>query len=336
MAHLAYLTEQNQSTNNKQLDRILFALCRFEAWRIRKQVGKSRTVVFTLPGQSCTTILLPAIQRVFPCERHVFVYDNCIDSTTRAYYQQQQTTTDVSNTTPIQPLVNKYLVNEDDFAMTLSCLSSAQHASIVESWMSSVDAFIKLKHSSNKLETEYVPFVCRLGYLLANTGQLGNGLVDVSDVALSNVLQYITGSRSRPLDNIILAKARDTLIQCQQKYYTVMTKQQQPNQTDIEACVFVHKAILIGNTTLLDTVQPKKEWSLKAAKKLTACACCSPEDDDEDLDEDNEEGEGEDFKISRDQIETSPVVRSRYKPRYVDGKSTFAFDPSKFTMIAIE
>ena len=29
----------------------------------------------------------------------------------------------------------------------------------------------------------------------------------------------------------------------------------------IEKCVFTHKAILIGEKTLLDTVQPKEDWS---------------------------------------------------------------------------
>ena len=49
----------------------------------------------------------------------------------------------------------------------------------------------------------------------------------------------------------------------------------------IEDCTFAHKMILIGDKTLPDTVIPKKEWSLKAAKKMTSCACCFPGEEDE-------------------------------------------------------
>merc|ERR1712238_57345 len=120
---------------------------------------------------------------------------------------------------------------------------------------------------------------------------------------------------------------------------------------NIEACVFMHKGILIGNKTLLDTVKPEEGWSLLAAKKLTSCACCDPEEDDEDDGEDdnvdysdedgenmkserNEDGRNidEDDVIGGDSSKTSNIsTPSENALRYVNGKSAFAFDPSLFT-----
>ena len=89
----------------------------------------------------------------------------------------------------------------------------------------------------------------------------------------------------------------------------------------IEECAFAHKGILIENKTLMDTVQPSEDWSLKAAKKLTSCACCMPGEGDE---EEELKDEG-----APKQLRTIFTASSTY----VDGKVAFAFDPSKFTGI---
>ena len=85
----------------------------------------------------------------------------------------------------------------------------------------------------------------------------------------------------------------------------------------MEDCVFRHKSILLGDKTLLDTVLPSKEWTLKAAKKISGCSCCAPEDDEED----------EDGATNSDGVDQSLALP---QSTYVDGKAKFAFDPSKF------
>ena len=97
---------------------------------------------------------------------------------------------------------------------------------------------------------------------------------------------------------------------------------------DIEACVFTHKAILLGDKTLIDTVQqPKEDWSLKAAKKLKSCLCCSH---GEENDEDEENNNGE---LSKPKLEMDLSVPRCQKAvsKYIDGKAQFAFDPTKFS-----
>ena len=93
--------------SREKMQRILFGLCRMEALRVRYQVGKcgplsvltfcflhlltlglfagdAKTVLFTIPGQAVTPILLPLLQAAFPEDRHVFGYQSCIESVERA------------------------------------------------------------------------------------------------------------------------------------------------------------------------------------------------------------------------------------------------------------
>ena len=74
------IVKKVQRISTQQYERIIFALCRLDAWRVRDSIGTSRTVLFSLPGQSCIPILLPLIQKVFVHDRHVFVYDGCCPS----------------------------------------------------------------------------------------------------------------------------------------------------------------------------------------------------------------------------------------------------------------
>jgi hypothetical protein len=351
MSSLAKLSTNLKCINNTSdtLENILFALCRLESWRVRKQIGSNRTVVITLPGQSCTAPLLPTLQKVFPCERHVFIYDGCFDSVKRGLYakkrkyneEQQQSQQSLGGTiptlraisvgTPIIPLSSIH--NLDKMLASLPY----DQADIVESWMSSVDTFLSLKNNEKK--SGYVPFVCRLGFLMGQTGRLGNGTVDQSDLALSNLMEYITGSKSRKLSystekamSCLIAVRDDTLKEMESTKYPKLTEDEKKM---IEACVFAHKGILIGDKTLLDTVQPNKDWSLKAAKKLKSCLCCIPGEGGEE----EEEGSDEEEESKNSKIETSDekqpndkkVVNQPKSGGYVDGKAGFAFDPSKFT-----
>ncbi len=334
----------SSKATSKDLKKIVFGLCRLSAWEVRNQVGANRTVVFTLPGQSSTASLLPSLQSAFPCERHVFVYDGCIDSTARALRNLRMKRhsvgsdslplsipTVVSATTPITPLPLASVPKMKDL---LSPFSYYQ-AGAIEAWFSSVDAFLTLKHHEKK--TGYTPFVCRLGFLMSQVGRLGNGKVDQSQLALTNVLQYITGSKSRSLEDGVLESARNVLngirdadLNYAKQYEGILSEN---DRQAIEACAFAHKQILIENKTLMDTVQPKVEWSLKAAKKLTSCACCMPGQGEED--EEEEEEKNEDDSNGDKSPDAAVVAEKKSKPvskapAYVDGKTTFAFDPTKF------
>ena len=353
MTTLAYLIELKIIPTTK-MERILLGLCRMSAWAERETIGNNRTVVFTLPGQSCTANLLPLLQNAFPSERHVFAYDGCVNSVYRGVmmrknFEPSATTSmpgDITATTPISRLNNIR-----NYASVLAALP-ANHADTVETWMSSVDTFLRLKE--NEAKNGYLPFVCRMGFLMGQTGKLGNGDVDQTELALKNVLQYITGSKSRTLKDEMMDAAKSALLDARDCDPVLLDDKAGKRFTEqqkvlIEACVFAHKGILIGDKTLLDTVQPKTHWSLKAAKKLTSCACCFPgqgEDENEDGDEDEDENiDSSDNAISmsipgaftnNESQRSGTRLRSssgfgRKKETYVDGKTSFAFDPSKFT-----
>jgi hypothetical protein len=207
------------------------------------------------------------------------------------------------------------------------------HADTVEAWMSSVDTFLSMKE--NEKENDYLPFVLRMGFLMGATGTLGNGTKDVSDTCLMNLLQYVTGSRSRPIREEIVDAARQVLLEVQTSCMESVkgfNNFSEAQTSAMEDCVFVHKNILIGDKTLIDTVQPMKEWSLKAAKKMTGCSCCAPEEE-----EDEEEEETSESKTSTRGGALDMSVPGAFasglgqKAKYVDGKAGFAFDPSKFS-----
>lgn len=328
MIFLAKFAEED-SISSEDLDMAVFALCRLEAWRLREQVGEHRTLVIIIPGQSTTYNILPSLQKMFPCERHVFIYDGLLDSVSRGLRLMKDPNAAASFSIsrhcsacyPIKKLTS--LTNFDELLSKLSL----DKASIVESWISSVDVFLNLKHAEKK--TGYIPFVCRLGFLLSQVGKLGNGSIEQSDLALTNLLQYMTGSRSRALKKEFLETAQLEMKNVRDLEVASMAKSKQLGQDEIEiieACAFAHKGILIENKTLMDTVQPKIEWSLKAAKKLTSCACCMPGEDDDEEKETEEENEATNDELNRKTIQ-------KPEPGYVDGKTMFAFDPSKFTGI---
>ena len=136
-------------------------------------------------------------------------------------------------------------------------------AGIVESWMASVDAFLLLK--SDEKINNYTPFVCRMGFIMGRTG-LGNlpsdKVEEMNELALVNLLQYITGSRSRPLKEEVVTAAKKALEEVKTKAVAAVKGYQITKNEDrklLEACCFLHHGILLGDKTLLDTVQPKKK-----------------------------------------------------------------------------
>jgi len=350
MTTLALIIANNtQNITTQQFETVIFALCRLDAFRVRESVGVSRTVLFTLPGQACVPLLLPLIQKVFVHERHLFVYDGCCHSVEYGLglinkygssYRQKaskeewelvsKTPIVNSATFPMAPLRHNRALPD-----TLSKLNSSQ-ASIVEAWMASVDVFLDMKSKEKK--NFYTPFVCRLGFLMKRSG-IGNGDgSDLSELALKNVLEFISGSKSRALPEKVLEAAKSSLKRKRSEFEdAVQSNKLTPDEKIlIEKSVFTHKSILIGEKTLLDTVQPKPDWSLKAAKKLKSCLCCLPGEGDEEDESDNEgETTGENVDNGRsdtDQSQSNGRSDNKGgKPKYVDGKAQFAFDPTMFS-----
>lgn len=350
MSLLALLISKSNTHNitTRQFERTIFSLCRLDAWRVRDSVGASKTVLFALPGQNCVPLLLPMIQKIFVHERHVFVYDGCCHSVEMGVslrkqygssYRQQAVKEEweevsatpkvISATFPMAPLRHNRELPE-----TLAKLNGVQ-ASIVETWMASVDTFLDMKSKERK--NFYTPFVCRMGFLMKRSG-IGNGNgSDLSDLALKNVLQYVSGSRSRALPDEVMNAAVTSLNASRTKFEDAVKdcKLTAEEANLIEKCVFTHKSILIGEKTLLDTVQPKEDWSLKAAKKLKSCMCCAPGEGDEE-DEDDDEAADENGESSGDKRKLDMAMPRAFasnaggRSKYVDGKAAFAFDPTKF------
>jgi len=362
----------------------LFVLCFFcfaLTWSLimistYERTGTSRTVVFTLPGQSVTPALLPLLYKSFPHERHVFAYDTCFESVARGLMLRNTT---VKLSGMMLPSGNggaagDSLIVDGALRMPSWVTSSApisqlksirklgdaladlpgDQASIVEAWMASIDAFLKLKEEERT--NNYTPFVCRMGLIMGRTG-LGNLASDkveeLNELALVNLLQYITGSRSRPLKNDTVLAAKKALEEAKSKCADDSKPFKQFSLDEkklLEACCFLHHGILIGDKTLMDTVQPQKEWSLKAARKLQSCACCDPEEEEEEDEDGNDAntGDSESGKVDMTMpgafamglnkrpnataggSEDAPAAK-KTQAGYVDGsRGAGAFDLSKF------
>ena len=276
----------------------------------------------TLPGQAVTAPLLPILQQVFPCERHVFVYDGCANVVSRCLLERMLPEEEfrrsfpsaIRHTTPLDRSLTKQIPPLADALRELPL----NFADATECWMTSVNAMLQLKE--NEKTNQYLPFVCRLQLLLTQ------GTPEERHLALVNLLQFMTGSRSRPLP--------DGAVQDAEAVVSTFYSSDPPKlaihlHRAVEDCVFRHKSILLGDKNLLDTVLPSKEWSLKAAKKVSGCSCCAPDDDDENENDENKGGASSDPLVSQDPNDgfTSMSKRSNY----VDGKTKFAFDPSKFS-----
>ena len=320
MAQFAHLVEQ-EILSIKKLQRILFGLVRLEAHRVRDQVGPLRTIAFTL-AQATVPTLTPLLQKVFQEERHVFCYDGCCASVGRAMVDRNKKESQHSgriyrlnssllHTTPLYLSLTRAIPALGP-ALTNLPISLAD---TTETWMASVDTFFKLKEDE-KLN-RYLPYVCKLGFLV-NDSSIQEGTERF--FALRNLMEFITGSRTHPLDDVVLGMAKSIL---QNYTYTQPIPFASKIRRDIEDCVFRHKSILIGDKTLKDTALPTKHWSLKSTLK-GGCSCCLPDEIDED------ELNYLRSKQGKEKIYDDPSSK-KTRPMYVDGKTAFAFDPSKFS-----
>uniref|UniRef100_A0A7R9X0R4 Uncharacterized protein n=1 Tax=Craspedostauros australis TaxID=1486917 RepID=A0A7R9X0R4_9STRA len=308
----------------------------------QQQPAQAKSIVITLPGQSVTSAVLPVLQQAFPDDRHVFAYDGCMASVQRAMQNASSASfpstsslaTTLEGITTIAPSSDStihsiptlpYLSNQiRNLPIALSQIP-VQQAQVVESWMSSVDAFFALKHDENS--NGYLPYV--LKYELLMQQQQGS-VPDKQDLfwSVASLLQFITGTKSSGLDKQIVEDVMEWLQDAQHEESASTTTSFAAGSYDmaaIENCVFQHKSILIGDKTLQDTVLPKEHWTLKQASRKGGCACCAPEEDEEDDSNTatGTHGNGNNHASTKPSASTSSG--------FVDGKLSFAFDPTRFS-----
>jgi hypothetical protein len=346
MTTLASLVDQRLLAKPK-VEQILFGLCRLEAWRLRDEAKESRTVLITLPGQATTPILLPLVQKAFADDRHVFCYDGCVASVERGIVSQRNYSRSALESTldGVTSLAHNPVRHTTPLSRTSSTTRSVrglrealakvpvERAQVVETWMTSVDAFLKLKQEENI--NGYMPYVMKLALLTEPTDATFTPECD-SYWSLCSLLQYVTGCRSRPLPEGVVDAAREWL-----KDYNEIKEPSlgfSPFEANaMENCVFKHKSILIGDKTLQDTVLPRQHWTLKQAGKKGGCACCAPEEDsdEEEGTQDNGSataaGGGIDKGMPGAFVASTSTKSKATRPAFVDGKLGFAFDPTKFS-----
>jgi hypothetical protein len=357
MSNLARLAEARIFSNSK-LQTMIFALCRLDAWALRDQAKSSHTVMISLPGQSTVATLLPLVQAAFPEDRHVFAYNGCAASVNLGMRESSRFRRGTLQT-ELQSIVSRMaqhpirytipLPSNSPLSKSVSNLEKAlaqlpiTQAQAVESWMSSVDAFFRLKDDEQK--NGYLPYVFKLSLLT----KPGSDFAPSTDSfwSLSSLLQYVTGTRSRPVADGIMDAAREFLKDYNRDDADPPMTISEADKASLENCVFLHKSILLGNKTLKDTVLPTQHWTLKQASRA-GCSCCGPDPYDEQEDEDDEAQEqggmtvaGVDMSVpgafasvlnseSNAPSSSAPAPQSA-NPGYVDGKLGFAFDPSKFS-----
>eukprot|EP00980_Cylindrotheca_fusiformis_P002384 scaffold558_cov111-Cylindrotheca_fusiformis.AAC.2 len=351
MVQVARLVEANLFPTEK-IQKLLFGLARMDAWSRRDEAKDSRTVMITLPGQATGATLLPLVQKCFPEDRHVFVYDGCFASVRRGMaarrkYKRGKVEADLNKiiygmcqdpileTIPLPSLspLSKSVYKLEE-ALSHVPLEQAQ---VVETWMGTVDAFFKLKANENK--NGYLPYILKLKYLEGDFTEKSD-----SYWSLCSLLQFITGTRSRAMPQGVIDSAIEWL-----KDYNSENKEEPSislpdrDRRLIEECVFQHKQILIGDKTLMDTVQPKQHWTLKQAAKKGGCACCGPDPFEEE--EEEEERKAAAAKKTGIDMNTpgafaagsmAPPAREdtsapKKKNGFVNGKLGSAFDPTKFS-----
>lgn len=321
MVCLAVLIQQ-RVYNGQRLERLLFALCRVEALRCKKP-----TLLFTLPGQSTVSSLLPLLQKVFPDDRHMFCYTGCWNTVANsaAFRKTSQNPSSIPETlrdalifsdttvvtTPLVSISSSANIMEPAFGQALAKLSALQ-ADVVESWLTAIDSYLVQKQD----DKTYLPYCCKLDFLFADSIS-ATGPRTSSYWALRSLLQFVTGSRSH---GDVTASRMKLAVEC-------LDFKSPPfigNKVDIENAVFRHKLVLIENKTLFDTVLPAEHWTLKAAVKQ-GCSCCLPEDDEEAEGDSSSGVSGAGFAMGLKKRKNASINS------YVDGKTTFAFDPSRFS-----
>lgn len=361
MVQMAKLVEASIVESSK-IRKLVFALCRLDAWSVRQEVGDAKTVMFTLPGQAVVATLLPLVHSVFPEERHVFSYDGCVASVKRGVYAELVynkselfTTLEpiirgmckdpVRLTTPLpsnSPLSHDISLGGSGGALEKSLAQvPLQQARNVETWISSVDAYFKLKNE--EATNGYLPYCFKLGFLTDNLVENFEHGTD-SYWSLHSFMQYVTGCQGRAMPEGVIDSAKEWVkdynlaMAAEQTTIEKSVSMSEHERTMIENCCFQHKQILIGNKTLQDTVLPKEHWTMKQSSR-NGCSCCGPDPYDE-MEEEEEANAASDkgmtFGLGNINVTIgangSSTNAAPSKSRgYVDATQVFAFDPSRFS-----
>lgn len=324
LIQLGILAQQRVYATSK-IQKMIFALCRWEAAAVVSSTGGRNTdintIVVTIP-MAMTPTLLPLLHDIFPDDRHVFAYTGCVQTCGYASVRRNtfhkthipqtlelaiQWDNPVAYTTPIQKWNSVHTM--PPFPSALAALP-VDIAGTVECWTAAVDMYLVRKEALPA--TAFLPYVCKIDYLLSATASSDKAAEIWPGTpqywAVRSLLQYMTGHKSRELSSETMDAAIAYLRDYRRSSDDGSSLLHHPYAKEIENVVFHHKLILIANKILLDTVAPTEHWTLKQAMKR-GCACCMPEEDDE---------EEERIKANK----------------YVDGKNTFAFDPTAFTKAA--
>jgi len=362
MVQMARLAEASVVASSK-IEKLVFALCRLDAWSMRHEVGDAKTVMFTLPGQAVVATLLPLVQKVFPEDRHVFAYDGCVASVKRAIYAERlykksQLYTNLEPiirgmckdpvliTTPLpsnSPLSHDTALGGRGGALERALAQvPLQHARNVEAWISSVDAYFKLKNE--EATNGYLPYCFKLGFLADKP--VGNFEYGTDSYwSLNSIMQYVTGCQGRSVPEGVMDAAKEWI----KDYNVAQTADQieieksvvlsEHDRSMIENCCFQHKQILIGNKTLQDTVLPKEHWTMKQSSR-NGCSCCAPDpfEDEEEEEEEAKKDEAMESNFGLGTIASTSGANgftAHSAPKnhygYVDATQVFAFDPTRFT-----
>jgi len=303
ISQLAIFMEQKPNLLSTSVyKQCLMGLIRLQTYQYRRDP----TIILTLPGQATFATLEPALFDSFPHERRVFIYDGCCNTVSRVMmmprHESPPSATPFSKkigySTPLFSSLSKEVSKLPEVMQTLPL----EAAAATECWMTAVSTYLEMKDRDTERrklkQPEYLPFCCKLDNLRT------------TDLAIQNLVQFILGARSRALPLEVVQKATSTL-------RTILEKRDNSHkmqfEKEIQEAVFCHKRILLENKTLVDTVYPSKDWSLKSTRKVLGCACCDPEEEEEEEEED-----------------LTKQLPNRMRPKFVDGKNTFAFDPTKF------
>jgi hypothetical protein len=336
LVQLSVLVEEGL-LSSETIELVISCLCRLQARAFRNSKNVS-TVLFTIP-MSVVPILARWLQRVFPDDRHVFCYTGCISAIEYALALRVRDGSErgivptfenallwnnsVATTTPLakQGVETSSNIMRDSFVESLAGLPIS-YADIAESWIAAVDTFFVLKE--NEKFNSYMPYVCKLDNLLGSSKE---PVKEGSDRywSLRSLLQYLTGNQNRDLSSEMMDAASSLLEDFSPSRITLALTPMAKRA--IDNAVFQHKLILIENKTLLDTVQPSKHWTLKAAGRKGGCSCCAPEEDEDEA-ETAPDASGAQF-ARRSAADARRI--NMPSTGYVDGKTMFAFDPTRFS-----
>jgi hypothetical protein len=362
MVQIAKLAEASIVASSK-IRKLVFALCRLDAWSVRQEVGDAKTVMFTLPGQAVVATLLPLVQSAFPEERHVFAYDGCVASVKRGVYAElvhnkSELFTNlepiirgmckdpVRVTTPLpsnSPLSHDISLGGSGGALERSLAQvPLQQARNVETWISSVDAYFKLKNE--EANNGYLPYCFKLAFLTDDP--VGNFEYGTDSYwSLHSFMQYVTGCQGRAMQEGVIDAAKEWIkdynlaLAAEQTTIEKSVTLSEHERNMIENCCFQHKQILIGNKTLQDTVLPKEHWTMKQASR-NGCSCCGPDPYDQ-MEEEEDDAESDkvmtsSFGLGKINVtigangSSTNSVPSKSRG-YVDATQVFAFDPTRFS-----